>query len=470
MLAPVSHAVNERVDVVVIGGGPAGISAASEAARGGGDVLLVEEAVVGGRADQGSLLPSKIWLHAAARRIAAKRPRALATRDDVLAVQRDIAHHLALSRERAERTLSDAAVRRLAGAARFLDAHTLEVTSGTTKRVVGFDHAIVATGSVPRVPEGFLAAGTSPDGETIALPRHLRTLTALPPSALVIGAGATGAELVCLLDAFGVEVTWLVDELGILPRFDRDIASSLGDVLFERGVKVVHGKRTTSVGVRTEAAADVRVEAKLEGGRTYAAAMGFLAIGRTPDTSRLGLPAAGVELTAQGHVVVDEGQRSSIPHILAVGDIVEGPYSASRATAQGLVAARAARGAAFVPVDARFVVEVAYTEPPIAKVGVAHGQLGEHHIPFEARSVEFDASLRARLRGVGQDPHTRGLLRVVLDERSVIRGATAIGPEAPELVSAITIAMRGEIPATELETLALASPSFLELVSIAARG
>ncbi len=450
-----------RADLVVIGGGPAGMTAAIEASRSGRGVVLVTEAPIGGRAMNASLLPSKLLLHMAELRVR-RGERGLASAATIAelteGIERTIAHQAARASER----LGDAGVTVVHGAARFTGANELHVEREGGARVVPFASAIVATGSVPSFPAGFFGDAAGPDGEVIFAPRFVRKLRSVPRTMLVVGAGVTGAEAVSAFVDLGVEVSWLIDDHGILPRFDRELASSLGDVLMERGVKIVHGKRVESVtrDPRPDAPADQRVLAKLDGGRTYAGERAFVAIGRRADVARLGVDVLGLEVDPQtGALRVDAEGRTALPHVFAVGDAAGAPFTANKAMAEAFVAARRAtdRAAARSGPEAR--IEVVYTRPEVARVGITPGDGARRGVAFEVRVVSYESSLRGVMEGGGFDPHARGTLKVVLDAEERVVGASAIGPRASEVLAPIATAIHLGARAEDLRGLFLAEPT-----------
>lgn len=453
--------------LVVIGGGPAGIEAAREASRGGAIVTLVTDGFAGGRATAASLLPSKALLHAAELRVL-RGQKGLASLADVSAIIHDIDRLAAIETERQKRQLDDAGVSMVTGVARFVSPRELEVTrEGKEPRRVPFDRAIVCAGSEPKFPEGFFGEAKGPDGTLILAPRFVRKLRDLPKTILVVGGGATGAETACAMQRLGVEVTWIVDELGVLPELDRDVADSLADVLFERGVKVVHQKSVTSVEPGPGG-----VLAKLDGGRTYGAERAFVAIGRRADVSRLGLEAARVAIEPRtGGIAVDGRGRTSADGIWAAGDVLGDASIASAASAEGWTAARDATGREVPPVDRRSLVRAIYTSPEVAFVGMTSAEAAASGKSLRVRTASFAESLRGSLEGVGFDRHARGTLRIVLDEANdTILGASAIGPRAADVLSPVGIAMRLGLTASALATVFLASPTLGELVPAALRG
>ncbi len=447
--------------VVVIGGGPAGVTAAVEAARTGAGVTLVSEGPIGGRATHASFVPSKVLLHAAeARR--ARGEKGLASPAELAAIRGQTEEIAKARGDRMKNALADAGARIVEGVARFATAASIEVGG----RTLPFDAAIVAAGSEPRFPTDFFGAAGKPDGHHVFAPRHVRAMIDLPKSVLVVGGGATGAEHAHAFLSLGVEVTWLLDDLGILPRFDRELADSLGDVLMERGVKIVHGKRVLSV-VHDPKQGTL---ASLDGGRTYAAERAFVAVGRRADTARLGLAEIGIETRADGTVPVDAFGRTAVASIYAVGDATEGAQTAPRAEASGWTAARHATKQKIDALRNETFVEAVYTTPEIARVGLSPREALARGVEVDLRTHDFGGSLRATFDGVGTDPHARGVLRVVCEsDGGRILGAAAIGPHAAEVLGPIAVAMRLGGSARDLAHVFLASPTYAEIATSALR-
>lgn len=452
--------------VVVIGGGPAAYAAAVEAARSGAGVTLVSEEPIGGRATHASLVPSKVLLHLAADR-RARKVGGRADAEDVAHVVAEIGRVVELEARRMRARLEDAGVEVVRGLARFVSERELEIArEGRDPRRERFDAAVIATGSVPWFPDGLFGEAGKPDGARVIAPRHLRALRDLPATMMVLGGGATGAEMVHALVSLGVAVTWLLDEYGILPGFDRELADSLGDVLMERGVKIVHGKRVLSL------TADERgVTARLDGGRTYAAERAFVAIGRRADTARLGLDAIGVEVDARtGAARVDPRQRTSAAGVLAAGDAAGPPFVANKASIEGWIAGRVAAGREVPDALRGGYVETVYTEPEVALVGLSPQRALAAGRAIDVRTIGFGESVKGTLHGAGVELHARGTLRVVVDvDDQRVLGASAIGPHASEVLGPIAVALRCGATIDQLAASGMATPTFGELAGLAGR-
>lgn len=453
--------------VVVLGGGPAGIEAAVEAARAGAGATLITDMPPGGRATHASLLPSKVWLHAAElRAIRATAKLGLASDAEMAALASDVDLFITRTAERQARRLEDAGVRVLRGRAHFSGSHQVTlVREGKDDKAIAFDRAVIASGSWPHFPEGFFGAAPGPDGVHILAPRFLKSVKSLPRTLLVVGGGSSGAEAVHAFNRFGVEVTWIVDEFGVLPGFDRDLADVLAAVLVERGVKLVQGKAALSiekVGTGSDA-----VQVKLDGGRTYAAERAFVALGRRADLASLKLEAVGLE--ARPTLVVDGRMQTAVPHLFAAGDVTGGALSASRAMAEGWTAGRAAAGIEVPELDPHTLVRAVYTEPELASVGRLPAEAVRSGHATRIATLALGDTLRGTLEGVGIDRHRPGLLRIALTEDDQVVGASALGPRAAELLAPVALAIRGKVPGKVLASTFFATPTMSEALGVALR-
>lgn len=431
------------VDVAVIGGGPAGIAAAMEASRAGLAVALVEAERVGGAAAWDTQVPWRSLERAADGKQsfaeARSRARALAGRWE----------------ERQSLRLGDAGCVRVQGRAVFTGPRALCATDGDRVTEVSFDHAVVATGASAKT-----LAGDAPDGKTLLTPSQLLALEALPEKLLVIGGGAAGAELCdSLVRLGGVELTWLMDDYGLLPRFDRELAEAFGDVLMERGVKLVHGKAVQSVSV-----ADAGATATLDGGHTYIAPAAVMTLGTRPNLDALALDRAGVQ---PGPLEPDPQGRIAAT-VFAVGSCTGRATGVAAAEAMGRVAGLAIAGDTEARFHADRIPLIARTRPVLAQVGQTPERVGGREVIFH--TLRLESTLGGLLDGVGETEHDKGLVRVVCDSLSGdVLGATALGPGADNIVSAVALAMQVGATEEHLAELFAASPSHLSALGRAVR-
>ncbi len=441
--------------IVVIGGGPAGVEAAVAAAQGKTQVTLISEGPIGGRTGWDSLLPSKVWLrvaelvdmHATAASAGvnssgrAVEPAAVLQRIKQVASQWS-AHE--------QQRLANAGVAVIHGVAEFVGPHELIARADGEQRVLHADAVIIATGSVPRFPPTL-----KPDGQRIIAPRFASHLNALPPDIIVIGGGPTGSEFASLFSRLGVKVTWLVGPAGVLPMFDPAAGRALAQIMRARGV-VIH-----QVDAEKAERSEDGVTVTAADGRVFTAAMAFLAIGRVPDLSRLQLPAAGLTVSAQGQLTVDGFGRTVVPHIFAVGDAAGGPMLANRALAQAWIAGRTAADLPAPAYCPHTVVHAVYTAPEIAQVGLVNG--GEHEL--QRARAPLSTSLKAYL-----SDETEGWVELLLDPANrQIRGGIAVGAHAAELLAPVALAIQTGATLADLAAVFAAYPTLSEAVFAAAR-
>lgn len=440
--------------IVIIGGGPAGIEAAKAASKAGGAVTLVSNSPVGGRAGWHSLLPSKVWLTAAdslgvlaeadewglSGAAGTADPKAILARIKTMKESWN-------GRLRAE--LAELGVQFVTGTAVFTGPRTVTVSSDDGEQSLTADAFIVATGSVPVFPPEM-----KPNGKNILAPRFASALEPLPSSVAVVGAGATGTEFVYLFNRLGLDVTWIVDQFGVLPDFDDEAGQALADKLAARGVKMVTGYMAD----RIEQTADGGVAVVTTDGGSHPAGMAFLAIGRKPDTAGLNLEAAGLTLE-KGTTPVDEYGRSSQPHIYLAGDATGLPMIGNRAMAQAWAAGQHAAGGDPLPFSENTVIGAVYAEPQVAQIGVLTGD------GIETVGVPFAASLKGQL--LAQEDAFVKLAYEGGDGR--LTGAVAVGHHAADLLAPVMVAIHTGMTLREFAALYAAYPTLSELPFSAAR-
>ena len=418
--------------IVVIGGGPAGIEAAKAAAKAGGEVVLVSNEPIGGRAGWHSLLPSKVWLTAAdALGTDAVDPEAIVARIKLVKESWN-------GQQRAE--LEALGVEVLMGTAVFTDPHTLTISNDDGEQSLTADAFIVATGSVPVFPPTM-----KPNGKNVLAPRFASALDSLPESVVVVGGGATGTEFAYLFNRLGLDVTWVVDKVGVLPEFDAEAGQVLADELVARGVRLVMGHRAERIDQIGDG-----VSVGTTNGEAYLAAMAFLAIGRKPDVAGLNLEAAGAALPS---------------HIYLVGDVTGRPMIANRAMAQACAAGQEAAGQTPIPFSENTVIAAVYSEPQVAQVGQLSGD------GIETIRVPYGSSLKAHLVPVGE-----AFLKLAymgagteLGRKGRLVGAVAVGDHAADVLAPVMVAIHAGMTVKDFAALYAAHPTMSELAFAAAR-
>jgi pyruvate/2-oxoglutarate dehydrogenase complex dihydrolipoamide dehydrogenase (E3) component len=411
-------------DLLVVGGGTAGLVGARTAALLGADVLLVERGRTGGDCLWTGCVPSKALLAAASAAADARTAARLGVHVDGVhvAFPAVMAHvrgaQAVIEPVDSAAALEAAGVRVRTGSVRFTGPGTAEVDGAE----VAFRHALVATGSDPAVPPiPGLAGSGALTTDTVW------DLDALPGRLVVLGGGTIGCELGQAFARLGSAVTIVEAADRLLTAEHPDAAALVTDALRRDGA-------TVRCGAPVVAADAGGVE--LAGGERVDADALLVALGRRPGTRGLGLDAAGVATDERGHVVVDAALRTANPRIWAAGDVTGHPpfthvagVHASTAATNAVLGLRR-RAATVVP-------RVTYTAPEVASVGAPEGAHAWTR-PHE----EVDRAVA--------DGRTAGFTRIVLDRRGRVVGATVVGPRAGEALAELTLAVQRGLTATDL--------------------
>lgn len=453
---------DRRVQLLVLGAGPGGYTAAFRAADLGQQVLLVDRwASLGGVCLNVGCIPSKALLHAAkvideARAMAAH---GIAFNDPAIDVTRLRDWKSGVVRKLTGGLKMLAKQRKvdvLQGTGRFVSAHVVEVArEGGGAERVRFEQCIVAAGSeVLRLP-------LLPDDPRVIDSTGALDLADLPRRLLVIGGGIIGLEMACVYAALGSKVTVVELTPQLMPGADPDLVKPLEKRLKGRYERILLGTRVTSVAAES---AGLRVTFE---GPDHAGDDVFdrvlTAVGRVPNGKLIGAEAAGIDVDERGYLTVDKQQRTNIPHIFAVGDIVGQPMLAHKAMQEAKVAAEVAAGhkRAF---DARVIPSVAYTDPEIAWTGLTELEAKKNGIAFKKGMFPWVASGRslsmARDEGFTKllfDPATRRVL-----------GGGIVGPNAGELIAEVGLAIESGADAADIGLTIHPHPTLSETVALAA--
>lgn len=440
-----------RIDLLVIGGGAAGIAASEAAAALGARVALVEERRPGGQALWSGAVPGQA-LAACARTAWEMREgarfgiRAPAPTIDFARVMRWVrgAQRRAAPHEGPER-LRAAGIDVIRGSARFAGERVVTVEG----QAIGARRVIIATGSRPTLPpiEGLRNIPVLTSETIFALER-------LPARLLVLGGGRVGVELAQSFVRLGAGVTLVEASAQLLPDEDFELASLLASRLAAEGVQLLLGtavvRASTSGGmIRLVGTRHDGTTAIVEGDALLAA------VGRRPNVDALEPEAAGVAYDAR-RVLVDRRLRTTARGVWAAGDVTGAPRFVSVARRQAQLAVRDAllhrrgdAGRAIVPWGV-------FTDPPLARVGLTEAEaralIGDGVRVWRA---PYDVADRALADG-----QAMGMVKLVTDARGRLLGGHILGRGAGEMIGELALAMQEGVPATRLASLAHAYPTF----------
>ena len=422
---------------LVLGAGPGGYSAAFRAADLGLDVVLVERwPTLGGVCLNVGCIPSKALLHVAAIVDEAAALGAHGVEFGKPKVSLDV---LRAHKEKVVGKLTTGLagmakarkVRVVQGTGRFLDPNHIEValTDGSGKKTVGFETAIIAAGS-EAVKLPFV-----PDDPRIVDSTGALELRQIPKSMLVIGGGIIGLEMATVYSTLGarVDVVEMLDHL--MPGADRDLVKVWEKKNAPRFDAIMLKTKTVGVDAKADGI-HVRFEGEAAPKNPKVYDLVLVAVGRTPNGKLIDAGKAGVAVSDRGFIAVDKQQRTNVPHILAIGDIVGQPMLAHKAVHEAHVAAEVAAGkkSAF---DARQIPSVAYTDPEIAWAGITETEAKAKGLKIEKAVFPWAASGRAIANG-----RDEGFTKLIVDaETHRVVGGGIVGTHAGDLIGEICLAV-----------------------------
>ncbi len=418
---------NERYDLVVIGAGPAGEKGAAQAAYFNKRVAVVErEPEPGGAAVHTGTLPSKT-LRETALYISGYHARELYGVAVELDPQAKLPHlmsrkrAIAVAESRAFRdTFSRHRVDYVYGAARFEDAHTVLVQGANGEQRLEAEHVLIATGSAPFRPADM--DFTDPhvhDSDEILTIEHLpRTLT-------ILGAGVIGCEYACMFAALGTQVSLVDARPEILPFLDLELIARLRKAMAQIGVTLHQNTRWTGV-----ARTGDRISTTLTNGTVLQTEDVLFCAGRFGNTAKLGLDKVGITPDARGYLQVDAEYRTSVPHILAAGDVIGFPALASVSMEQGRVAVCHAFDFAYKRAVAKLMPYGIYTIPELSSFGETEETCRQKGLQYVVGRALFANNPRGKITG-----DVEGMLKLLVERSSRrIVGVHVIGDGATELV------------------------------------
>ncbi|MBL8863113.1 MAG: Si-specific NAD(P)(+) transhydrogenase [Planctomycetes bacterium] len=454
-----SHTVS-GFDVLVLGAGPAGHKAAVQAAKVGKRVLIVDrEPAAGGECVQRGTIPSKTLRESAAY-LVGLRARSEAMFDLALPERTQVAglmRRLKAVRGAHERYLTAQldrnGITRWHGRARFLTSQRVEVQlPDRTKRIATADVVIVATGSRPRKPDNVPV-----DHEHVLDSDSILSLVYLPASLTVLGSGVIASEFASIFAALGVRVTMVDSSPRPLSFLDPELGSRFTSAYERTGGVFLGQSRIESVEWDGR-----EVVTHLTGGEVVRAEKCLCAQGRIANVAGLDIAAAGIQLTARGHVAVDENLRTAAPNVYAAGDVIGPPALAATAVEQGRRAARHALG---LPIHAgsELVPSGIYTIPEIASVGLDEAQASKAHGRAFVGRARYEELARAHVNG-----ETEGLLKLVAGPDGRVLGCQVVGEGATALVHVAQMAIVGGLTVEAFVDNVFNFPTLAEAFRVAA--
>jgi glutathione reductase (NADPH) len=413
-------------DLFTIGAGSGGVRASRMSAALGARVAVAEERYLGGTCVNVGCIPKKLFAYAAhyaedfvdaagfgwgCARPGFDWPTLVANKDKEIARLNGIY----------ERLLTNAGVAIFRARARVVDPHTVEVDG---KRIRA-RHILIATGGWPVVPDipGKELAFTS--NEAFYLPQ-------LPQHVVVVGGGYIAVEFASIFHGLGVETALCYRGDSLLKLFDADLGRFLGTEMSKKGMRILLRSHILAI-----ERAGQRLVCLLSDGSTLETGAVMYATGRNPNTAELGLEHAGVEVAANGAVMVDHEFRTNVPSIHAIGDVIHKMQLTPVALAEGMVVAERLFGNGKRSIDYRNVPTAVFSHPNVGTVGLTEAQ-ARHE--YEAVAIYRSTFTPLKHRLSGRDEQT--LMKLVVDKASDrVLGVHMVGPEAGEIIQGFAVAL-----------------------------
>jgi mercuric reductase len=430
------------LQIAVVGSGGAAMAAALKAVERGARVTLIERGTIGGTCVNVGCVPSKILIRAA--HIAHLRRESpfdagmpptppTVLRDKLLAQQQARVDEL---RHAKYESILDGnpAITVLHGEARFNDGRNLTVLlPDGGERTVSFDHCLIATGASTTLPPIPGLKDTPYWTSTEALASET-----IPERLAVIGSSVVAVELAQAFARLGSKVTILARST-LFFREDPAIGVALTAAFCAEGIEVLEHTQASQVAHVNDEFVLTLPNGELRADRL------LVATGRTPNTRRLNLDAAGVMVNQQGAIIIDQGMRTSAPDIYAAGDCTDQPQFVYVAAAAGTRAAINMTGGD-AALDLNAMPTVVFTDPQVATVGLSEQEAHHAGIETDSRLLTLDNVPRALANF-----DTRGFIKLVIEDGSRrLIGVQAVAPEAGELIQAAALAIRARMTSQEL--------------------
>ncbi len=447
----------QQFDVLVIGAGPGGYVAAIRAAQLGARTGIVEKQYIGGTCLNVGCIPSKALLHISELFEELQHL-------DQIGIQLESKPKLDM---RAVVAFKDKVVKQLTGGvATLLKSNgatifegaaevqapgqvSVKMKDGSGTQELRTRNLILANGSVPILPPF-----PGIDGRNVIISDDAMNMPKVPESLVCIGGGVIAVELACMFNAMGTKVTIVEMLPSIIANEDQEVSAALTRSFAKRGIQVHLNAKVESI---ADAGKVKRVTATTpEGQKTYDGEYVLVAVGRKANTAGLdGLIKAGLQMD-RGRVVANEKLRTNLPGVYAIGDLVGRTWLAHVAMVEGELAAEIAMGHD-ATMDYNVVPRVIFTFPEIGAVGLTEQQAKERGGTVHVGKFPFVANGKALAMN-----QTEGFTKVIVGDYGEILGASIYGPDATNLISEFSLAMRAELTVDEVLATIHPHPTYSE--------
>ncbi|MEQ8442273.1 MAG: glutathione-disulfide reductase [Alphaproteobacteria bacterium] len=415
-------------DLFVIGAGSGGVRAARMSAGLGARVAIAEDKYLGGTCVNVGCVPKKLMVYASHFREDFEDavgfgwtvgPRSFSWANLIAAKDKEISRLNGIY----EGLLSNTGVELINGRATVAGPHEVTVAG----RTVTAERILIAVGGWPSVPD-------IPGREHVITSNEFFHLENMPQRVIVVGGGYIAVELAGIFNGLGAQVTQLYRGPHFLRGFDDDVRNFLATEIRKKGIDLQFNTNIAEV----SKGADGVLTATLEDGNKLEADCVLYATGRAPNTSNLGLETAGVDLAANGAIVVDDDFRTSVPSIYALGDVIDRIALTPVAIGEGMAFAYNTYAGENRRMDYRDVPTAVFSQPPIGTVGLTESQARQEYGDVDVYCSEF-RPMKHTLSGNEE----RSFMKLIVDKASDrVVGLHMVGPEAGEITQGFGVAFK----------------------------
>ncbi|EJL32970.1 dihydrolipoyl dehydrogenase [Novosphingobium sp. AP12] len=453
----------DTYDVIVLGSGPGGYVAAIRASQLGLKTAIVERELLGGICLNWGCIPTKALLRSAevlhhmkhAKNYGLAADNITADIEAVVQRSRGVAKQL---NQGVTHLMKKNKITVHMGTGKLVAPGKLEVTGEKGTETLEAKHIIIATGARARdLPKA------KADGNRIWTYRHAMTPKELPSKLLVLGSGAIGIEFASFYNDMGVDVTVVEMMDRVVPVEDADVSAFLEKALTKQGIKILTGAKAGDI-TTSDNGVSVKITPKGKPEETQEFSHVIVAIGIVPNVENIGLEELGIEPDKRFHVKVDGYGRTNVAGVWAIGDCVEGPWLAHKASHEGVTTAESIAkelGNKDVhphPLDRRNIPGCTYCHPQIASVGLTEAKAREEGYEVKAGTFPFIGNGKAIALG-----EPEGFVKTVFDAKTgELLGAHMIGAEVTEMIQGYVVGKTLETTEAELMNTVFPHPTISE--------
>jgi len=446
--------MSEKFDLIIIGGGPAGLAAAELAAAKKKSVLIIEKDGWGGTCTHRGCIPTKALLSCSKYYADLKKLKRMGINIaeasiDFPAIKKHQQQIVKVSALGAQKLLADAGVETKQGIGEIISSSEVRFTDASGKsELLSTQNIMIAWGSVPQMLPGITLS------ERILTSDGILNLNSLPSSIIIVGGSVIGVEFATFFAELGSKVT-IVEILDrIIPLEDQECADLLRQELIRLDVAINTATKLESL---KDTGSSVVMVAQKDGKQIEISAdYALLCTGRKPLLNREELEKLGIEYTKAG-IKVDKNMMTNIAGIYAVGDVTGGMMLAHRAAQQAKIVAGHICGDSDFSYNENFIPSVVYSHPQIARVGYTQKRAEEEGLSIEVVKSQFSANIIARAELMGQ-----GFVKTVFHDEKII-GATIVGEEASDLIAPLALAVSNELSKKQLRNWVIPHPTLSEI-------